>query len=88
MNRVVWERGAWPFLRRWGAYPKWWYRKTQYARSAAGASIYARLNTKAIDRALQTQADRLCSLVQGPVVLPALTQSVTFTTMEGGRSQA
>jgi hypothetical protein len=37
------------------------------------AAIYARLNTKAVDRALQTQADRLCSLAQGPVVRPALT---------------
>jgi integrase len=42
--------------------------------SLAHTSIYARLNTKAVDRALQTQADRLCSRVQGPVVLPALTQ--------------
>ena len=51
-------------------------------------AIYARLNTKAVDRALQAQADRLCSLGQGPVVLTALTQDLTFTTMEGGRSQA
>jgi len=29
MRRIVWERGAWLFLRRWGTYPKWWYRKTQ-----------------------------------------------------------
>lgn len=29
------------------------------------AAIYARLNTKAVDRALHTQADRLCGLVQG-----------------------
>jgi hypothetical protein len=35
-------------------------------------AIYARLNTKAVDRALQTQADRLCSLVSGVEVLPAL----------------
>ena len=41
-------------------------------RSLAHTSIYARLNTKAVDRALQAQADRLCGLVQGPVVLPAL----------------
>jgi hypothetical protein len=40
------------------------------------AVIYARLNTKAVDRALQTQADRLCSLVPEPVVLPALTQGI------------
>ncbi|MEO6307394.1 MAG: hypothetical protein ABIO96_06070 [Nitrospiraceae bacterium] len=39
----------------------------------AHTAIYARLNTKAVDRTLQTQADRLCSLVQEPVVLPALT---------------
>lgn len=37
------------------------------------AAIYARLNTKAVDRALQTQADRFCTLVQGPAVLPAMT---------------
>jgi hypothetical protein len=43
------------------------------------AAIYARLNTKAVDRALQGQADRLCSLVPGPVVLPALTQELTVT---------
>jgi integrase len=42
-------------------------------RSLNPTAIYARLNTKAVDRALQTQADRLCGLVQGPVVLPALT---------------
>src|SRR5437016_12413602 len=36
------------------------------------AAIYARLNTKAIDRALQAQGDWFCGLVQGPVVLPAL----------------
>jgi hypothetical protein len=29
------------------------------------AAIYARLNTKAVDRALQTQTDRFCSLVSG-----------------------
>ena len=39
------------------------------------AAIYARLNTKAIDRALQAQGDWFCGLVQGPVVLAALTQS-------------
>jgi hypothetical protein len=32
-------------------------------RSLAPTSIYARLNTKAVDRALQDQADRLCGLV-------------------------
>ena len=48
------------------------------------AAIYARLNTKAVDRALQTQANRLCSLVQGPQVLPALTQDLTLTTIGGG----
>ena len=36
------------------------------------AAIYARLNTKAVDRALQMQADRLCSLAVGVEVLPAL----------------
>jgi len=33
------------------------------------AAIDARLNTKAVERSLQAQADRLCSLVLGPVVL-------------------
>jgi integrase len=46
-------------------------------KSLAPTSIYARLNTKATDRALQTQADRLCSLVSAVEVLPALTQKVT-----------
>jgi hypothetical protein len=41
------------------------------------AAIYARPNTRAVDRALQTQADRLCSMVHEPVVLPALTQEPT-----------
>jgi hypothetical protein len=45
-------------------------------------------NTKAVDWALQAQADRLCSLVQGPVVLPALTQELTLTTIGGGRPLA
>lgn len=44
-------------------------------KSLVHTAIYARLNTKAIDRALQTQADRLCSLVQGVEVLPALTHT-------------
>lgn len=43
------------------------------------AAIYARLNSKATDRALQAQADRLCSLVQGVEVLPALTQEFRTT---------
>jgi hypothetical protein len=47
------------------------------------AASYARLNSKAVDRALQTQADRLCGLVQGSQVFPALTHDVT-TTREGG----
>jgi integrase len=41
-------------------------------RSFVHTSIYARLNTKAVDRALQAQADRLCSLTQAPEELPAL----------------
>ena len=36
--------------------------------------VYALLNTKAVDRVLGTQTDRLCSLVENPLVLPALTQ--------------
>jgi integrase len=41
-------------------------------RSLIPTAIYARLNIKAVDRALQTQADRLCSLVPGGVeMLPA-----------------
>ena len=44
------------------------------------AAIYARLNTKAMDRALQAQADRFCDLVGESVeVLPALTQEPTAT---------
>jgi integrase len=34
-------------------------------RSLTPTAIYARLNTKAVDRALQAQADRLCSLMTG-----------------------
>lgn len=41
-------------------------------RSLTQTSVYARLNTKAMDRALQAQADRFCSLVPDPQVLPAL----------------
>lgn len=48
-------------------------------KSLAPTSIYALLNSKATDRALQTQADRLCSLVQEPIVLPVLTQELTAT---------
>jgi hypothetical protein len=43
------------------------------------AAIYARLNTKAIDRALQAQVDRLCSRVSRVDVLPALTQGKSTT---------
>jgi len=25
VHRIVWERGVWLFLKRWGGYPKWWY---------------------------------------------------------------
>ncbi|QPD04938.1 MAG: hypothetical protein Nkreftii_002712 [Candidatus Nitrospira kreftii] len=39
-------------------------------RSLKPTSIYARLNTKAVDRALQTQADRFCSIVNPPAVIP------------------
>jgi len=46
-------------------------------RNVAHSSIYARRNTKATDRALQAQADRVCSLVsEKPEVLPALTKSL------------
>lgn len=48
-------------------------------KSLVHTAIYARLNTKATDRALQAQADRLCGLVQGVEVLPALTQELTAT---------
>ena len=41
----------------------------------AHTARYTRLNTKAVDRALQAQADRFCSTVQGLVVLPAWTQN-------------
>jgi hypothetical protein len=43
------------------------------------AAIYTSLNTKAVDRALQTQADRLCNMVSSVEVLPALTQEFTVT---------
>ena len=46
-------------------------------RSLAHTSVYARLNTKVVDRALQAQADRLCRTRQGLAVLPALTQGAT-----------
>jgi len=36
-------------------------------RSLTPTAIYARLNTKAVDRALQAQADRFCSLVNPAV---------------------
>jgi integrase len=55
--------------------------------SLAHTSIYARLNTKAVDRALQAQADRLCSMGQGPVVLPALAHS-TEDGAQYGRNDA
>ena len=45
----------------------------------ADTAIYARLNTKATDRALQAQADWLCSLVSGVEALPAVTQELTIT---------
>jgi integrase len=47
-------------------------------RSLAHTSLYARLNTKATDRALQAQADRFCGMVQSPVVLLALTHDDTI----------
>jgi hypothetical protein len=37
-------------------------------RSLAPTSIYARLNTKAVDRALQKQADQFCSLLNNPIM--------------------
>jgi len=44
-------------------------------RSVAHSSIYARHNTKATDRALHAQADRVCGLVsEKPEVFPALTK--------------
>jgi hypothetical protein len=42
----------------------------------ADTGIYARLNTKATDRALETQADRLCSLATAIEVMPALTHNL------------
>jgi len=55
-------------------------------KSLAHTLIYARQNTKAVDRALQTQADRLCSLVQGAVILPALTQDLIPAGIGGGEA--
>jgi hypothetical protein len=46
-------------------------------------AIYARLNTKAVDHALQAQADRMCNLVSGPVLLPALTQGESIPSAVG-----
>lgn len=43
-------------------------------RSLVQTSTYARLNTGAVDRALQAQADRLCNLMQAVDVPTALTQ--------------
>lgn len=39
-------------------------------RSLTPTAIYARLNTKAVDRALQAQADRFCAIVNVPAALP------------------
>lgn len=47
------------------------------------AAIFARLSMKAVDRALRTQADKLCHLVQRVEGLPALTQELTATHEEG-----
>ena len=49
------------------------------ATTLAHTAIYARLNTKAVDRALQTQEDRLCSLGSGVDVLSVVTQDLTAT---------
>jgi integrase len=54
-------------------------------KSLAHTAIYARLNTRAVDRALQTQADRLCSLGQGSVVLPALTHGESIPLCDATR---
>ena len=40
------------------------------------AAIYARLNTKAVDRSLQTHADRLSRMVAGLEVIPARAQEL------------
>ena len=56
-------------------------------KSLAATSIYARLNTTATDRALQTQADRLCNMVLGVEVLPALTQERLEELGEGRHAQ-
>ena len=56
------------------------------SQAPGSTAIYARLNTKAVDRALQAQADRLCSLVAEPVeVLPALTQDLQLAAIGGER---
>lgn len=49
------------------------------------AAIYARLNTTAVDRALQGQADRLCSMAVGVEVLPALTQGESIPLCDATR---
>ena len=40
------------------------------------AAIYARLNTNAADRSLQTHADRLCRMAAGLEVIPARAQEL------------
>jgi hypothetical protein len=41
-------------------------------KSLAPTSIYARLNVKAVDRALQSQADRFSSLATGLAIIESL----------------
>ena len=53
-------------------------------KNLAHTAIYARLNTKAVDRALQAQADRLCRLATEPQVLPALIQKNKTYPAKGG----
>lgn len=57
-------------------------------KNLAHTATYARLNTKAVDRALQAQADRLCCRVSGVEVLPAVTQELVTTQQEGPKSWA
>ena len=48
-------------------------RRSHWGPSAADVAVYARLDPKAVDRALEGQADGLCGSVQEPVVLVAWT---------------
>ena len=47
------------------------------------SSVCARLNTKAVDRALQAQADRFCSAIPGRGLIAQPSQSGMEGVLEG-----